>query len=117
MTKSKKGQHGEPGQLGEAGKQTELDRLVDIAEQVGDSLNEEKNRDHGFFLVVNHGKHSTASVIGTSEALSSALYTSCKSSEEMSMIVLAVAAEIVGRSIKDRDKGYSKALMGPKGDA
>jgi hypothetical protein len=99
-------------------KHPELERLIDVAEQVGDVMNEDKSIDQGFMLIVNHGKTSTTAVVGTGPCLASALYTSCKSSEELTMIIMAVAAQLVHGGIKKRDeKSYEDLLMGPKGDA
>lgn len=125
-----KGQSGPVGQRGEPGKPTQLEKLVDFASVVGDSLSDVKKGDEGFMLIVNHGKTSTTAVVGTSECLASALYTACKASEELTMIIMAVAATIVDNGILSRDlkfngddvdetKGFgiNPALMGPKGDA
>jgi hypothetical protein len=96
----------------------ELKDLVNVAKTVGDTLSETQDKAQGFMLIVNHGKTSTTTVIGTSECLASALYTSCKSSEELTMIIMAVAVQLVNGGIKKRDeKSYEGLLMGPKGDA
>ena len=98
-------------------KHPELEKLVELAEQIGDAMNEEQNTGQGFMLIANHGNTSTTAVVGTGPCLASALYTSCKSSEELTMIILTVAAELVHSNIKERDNGYNPSLMGPKGDA
>jgi len=112
----------------------ELEDLVNVAETVGDTLSETQDKAQGFMLIVNHGQTSTTAVVGTSECLASALYTSCKSSEELTMIIMAVAATIVekgilsrelkfngeadGVEVKDADEvDFKDILMGPKGDA
>jgi hypothetical protein len=111
---------------------TQLEKLIDLASVVGDSLSDVKKEGEGFMLIVNHGKTSTTAVVGTSECLASALYTSCKASEELTMIIMAVAASIVDNGIVskglvfkgdaddvDETKGFgiNPALMGPKGEA
>jgi hypothetical protein len=98
-------------------KNPELKKLVKLAEKVSDLMNQEKNPDQGFMLVTNSGQAATTAIVGTGPCLSSALYTSCKASDELTMIVLTVAAELVHSNIKERDNGYNPSLMGPKGDA
>jgi hypothetical protein len=108
----------------------ELKDLVNVAETVGDTLSETQDKAQGFMLIVNHGQTSTTAVVGTSECLASALYTSCKSSKELTMIIMAVAGEIVEKKVLSRELkfngedigntesiGVNSHLMGPKGDA
>ena len=96
-------------------KNQELEKLIRVAENVSDAMHKDQDLAQGFILIANQGDTSTAAVVGTEMSLACALYTACKSSDELTKIVMTVATELMKGSFKKDSSNF--LLMGSKGDA